>query len=183
MSKLIGKRVLVITSNAGVEQDEYAVPVQALRESGAEVVHAAPTAGVVHSLVNDSEQGTDFEATVPLKKAKSEDFDLLLVPGGTINADTLRRNEHALALVTEFARSGRPVAAICHAPWLLVEAELLLGKTLTSYASIQTDVRNAGGAWIDERIVSDDADGWTLITSREPGDLKHFVRGIEDALS
>ncbi|MEV5200735.1 DJ-1/PfpI family protein [Streptomyces sp. NPDC053720] len=110
-------------------------------------------------------------------------YDLLLVPGGTLNADALRGQDAATGIVRSFASSGRPVAAICHGPWALVEADVVAGKKLTSYSSLKTDIRNAGGEWTDEPVVTDDAQGWTLITSRNPGDLQPFLREVESALA
>jgi protease I len=108
---------------------------------------------------------------------------MLIIPGGTLNADHLRMNEDAVSTVRSFASAGRPVAAICHGPWALVEADAVGGKTLTSYPSLRTDIRNAGGAWLDEPVMRDDAGGWTLITSRTPEDLDDFLREVESALT
>ena len=110
-------------------------------------------------------------------------YEMLLIPGGTLNADFLRRDETAVGLVRSFASTGRPVAAICHGPWALVEADVVKGKTLTSYASLQTDIRNAGAEWVDTSVVSDAANGWLLITSRTPDDLDDFVGEIDKALA
>ena len=104
-------------------------------------------------------------------------FDLL-IPGGTVNADKLRLEERAVALAKDFAAAGKPIAAICHGPWLLVEAGLVAGKTLTSYRSVRTDISTAGGTWVDEAAVRSAEDGWTLITSRNPGDLGDFLEAI-----
>jgi protease I len=104
------------------------------------------------------------------------------VPGGTINADTIRQDDGAVSLLKAFASAGKPVAAICHGPWLLVEADLLKGKELTSFASLETDVRNAGGAWVDRSVVTDVEGGFTLVTSRDPDDLDDFVGAVQDAL-
>jgi protease I len=102
-------------------------------------------------------------------------------PGGTLNADELRQGEESVRTVRSFVSTGRPVAAICHGPWALVEADLVRGKTLTSYASLRTDIRNAGGHWVDRSVVSDTAGGWTLVTSRNPGDLDDFLPEVETA--
>ena len=111
------------------------------------------------------------------------DHDLLLLPGGAINADKLRLDDDAVALVQGFVSAGKPVAAICHAPWTLVEAGAVDGKRLASVWSLKTDLRNAGGEWVDESVVVDDANGWTLITSRNPDDLDDFVGAIDEALA
>jgi protease I len=147
---------LVITTNYGIEQDELTVPLQALRDAGIDVTVAAV-----------SNEPINWSA-----------FDLLVVPGGTINADQLRGEADALNIARAFARDGKTIAAICHAPWLLVEADLTRGKTLTSWSSLATDVRNSGATWVDQELVTDDADGWTLITSRSPEDLDAFTGAI-----
>lgn len=108
---------------------------------------------------------------------------MLLVPGGTLNADTLRLQNATTDIIRSFTDSGRPVAAICHGPWALVEAGVVAGKRLTSYASLRTDIRNAGGEWTDEPVVTDGSGGWTLITSRNPGDLDAFLGEIDAALA
>ncbi|MFH9488152.1 type 1 glutamine amidotransferase domain-containing protein [Streptomyces halstedii] len=180
---LSGRRVLAIVTNYGVEQDELVVPVRHLRDAGATVDVAAVTADAVRTLVGDKDPGETVRPSMALSDADPAGYDLLLVPGGTLNADTLRLQNDALDILRSFTSTGRPVAAICHGPWLLVEAGSLTGKTLTSYASLQTDIRNAGGTWVDKPVVTDDADGWRLITSRDPGDLDDFLREIDAVLS
>jgi protease I len=179
---LSGRSVLAIVTNYGVEQDELVVPVEHLRSNGAKVDVAAVSAEPVQTLVGDKDPGKTVRPTLTLGEAGASAYDLLLVPGGTLNADHLRQDEQAVSAVRSFASSGRPVAAICHGPWLLVEADVLRGKTLTSYASLRTDVRNSGGQWVDRPVVSDDAGGWTLVTSRTPDDLDDFLREVEAAL-
>ena len=110
-------------------------------------------------------------------------YDMLLIPGGTLYADSLRLDETAVGLVRSFTSTGRPVADICHGPWALVEADGVKGKALTSYASLQTHIRNAGAQWVDTSVVADDANGWLLITSRTPDDLDDFVGEIDKALA
>lgn len=183
MADLSGKRVLIIVTNAGVERDELLTPLTELREAGATVTVAAVEKAPVRTLVNDDEDGPAVDADVALGDVSADDHDVLVVPGGTINADTLRIDATALDLVRAFSGSGRPVAAVCHAPWLLVEADLVRGKTLTSFPSLRTDVQNAGGSWVDREVVRDDTGGWALLTSRTPDDLPAFVRAIADELS
>lgn len=180
---LTGRRVLAIVTTYGVEQDELVVPLEHLRAAGAHVDVAAPGKGTVETLVGDKDPGRQVDADLDLADVDLDGYDLLLVPGGTINADSLRLEEKAVGAVSTFARSGRPVAAICHGPWLVVEAGLATGKTLTSYPTLQTDVRNAGGTWTDEAVVSDSTDGWTLVTSRTPDDLDDFLREVDAALA
>ncbi|GAB3476992.1 DJ-1/PfpI/YhbO family deglycase/protease [Nocardiopsis coralliicola] len=177
-----GKRVLVIVSNQGVEQDELVKPVEALEAAGAQVTIAAQRAGTVRSLVHDWELGAEVDAEAALADVAAGDFDAVVVPGGTINADNLRRDTDAQRLVTDTARAGRPVAAVCHAPWLIIDAGLAAGRTLTSYGTLQTDLSNAGAEWVDREVVVDTGGGFTLITSRNPGDLDAFTAAISDAL-
>ncbi|GAA3211161.1 type 1 glutamine amidotransferase domain-containing protein [Oerskovia jenensis] len=180
---LAGRRVLAIVTNYGVEQDELVVPLEHLRSAGADVDVAAVTIDPVETLVGDKDPGTTVPPTLRLQDVDPAGYDLLLVPGGTLNADSLRLEDAAIAAVTSFTTSGRPVAAICHGPWVLVEAGVLAGKTLTTYPSLRTDVRNAGGTWEDRSVVRDDAGGWTLVTSRTPGDLPDFLREIDAVLA
>ncbi|WLQ46359.1 type 1 glutamine amidotransferase [Streptomyces poriferorum] len=177
------RKVLAIVTNYGVEQDELVVPVDHLRGWGAQVDVAAVTKGPVETLVGDREPGRTLDPDLTLDDVDPAAYDLLLVPGGTLNADTLRTQSSADRIVRAFTGSGRPVAAICHGPWVLVEAGAVAGKRLTSYASLQTDIRNAGGDWADLPVVTDDSGGWTLITSRNPGDLEPFIREIDAALA
>ncbi|WP_040584556.1 DJ-1/PfpI/YhbO family deglycase/protease [Segniliparus rugosus] len=177
------KRVLFITAQVGVERDELLVPLERLRASGAATAHAAPRPGQVQTWLNDVDHDVTVTAGLSLDDARAQDYDALVVPGGTVNADNLRALDPAVRLVRDFARDGKPIALVCHAPWLLVEADLLPGKTLTSYHSIRSDIVNAGGDWTDQPVVLDEANGWPLITSRNPGDLEDFSSAIIEALS
>ncbi|MFF0291607.1 type 1 glutamine amidotransferase domain-containing protein [Streptomyces sp. NPDC005262] len=176
------RNVLAIVTNYGVEQDELLVPLEHLRGWGADVDVAAVSAGDVQTLVGDEAPGEIVRPELTLREVDPADYDLLLVPGGTLNADRLRREASATDIVRSFTSTGRPVAAICHGPWALVEAGVLEGKKLTSYPSLRTDIRNAGGEWADEPVIKDDSGGWPLITSRNPGDLGPFLREIDAAL-
>ncbi|MBD8539694.1 type 1 glutamine amidotransferase domain-containing protein [Frigoribacterium sp. CFBP 8751] len=182
-TELTGRRVLAIVTNYGVEQDELVVPVAKLREQGATVVVAGVSTEPIQTLVGDKDPGQTVRPDTTIAEVDAADHDLLLVPGGTINADTLRTESDAVDLVTAFATAGKPIAAICHGPWALIEAGLVRGKELTSYASLQTDVRNAGGTWVDRSVVTDVEQGFTLVTSRDPGDLDDFVRETSTALA
>lgn len=179
---LTGRRVIAITTNYGVEQDELVVPVDRLRRQNAAVDIAAATSDPIETLVHDKDPGKSVQPDVTLAKVGATTYDLLLVPGGTLNADSLRLNQDALRLLAAFTSAGRPVAAICHGPWLLVEGDVVRAKQLTSYASLATDIRNAGGHWVDQSVVVDDTGEWRLITSRDPGDLNDFVEEIDRAL-
>ncbi|MEU2674313.1 type 1 glutamine amidotransferase domain-containing protein [Streptomyces sp. NPDC007164] len=177
------RKVLAIVTNYGVVQDELLVPLEHLRGWGAEVDVAATSTEEVRTLVSDKAPGKTIRPELALADVDPSAYDLLLVPGGTLNADALRGQDSATGIVRSFASSGRPVAAICHGPWALVEADVVAGKKLTSYSSLKTDIRNAGGEWTDEPVVTDDAQGWTLITSRNPGDLQPFLREVDSALA
>ncbi|MFG2596520.1 type 1 glutamine amidotransferase domain-containing protein [Streptomyces sp. NPDC048462] len=180
---LNGHRVLVLVTNYGVEQDELLVPLRRLRDDGAEVTVAAASAEPVQTLVGDKDPGESVDPDTTFDQVDPGERQLLLIPGGTLNADQLRLDEKALAIVRAFAASGRPIAAICHGPWALVEAGLVRGRTLTSYPSLQTDIRNAGAAaWVDEPVVSDSEGPCTLVTSRTPKDLDVFIDAINKAL-
>ncbi|MEU6390847.1 type 1 glutamine amidotransferase domain-containing protein [Streptomyces sp. NPDC046939] len=183
-TSLNGRRVLALVTNYGVEQDELVVPVKKLKEQGADVTIAAQSSDAVQTLVGDKDPGQNVDPDTTIEAVDADGYDLLLLPGGTLNADTLRLDEKAVATAKAFVASGRPIAAICHGPWLLVEADVLDGKTLTSYPSLKTDIKNAGAkAWVDEPVVRCTASGFTLITSRTPKDLDDFVGGIGETLT
>lgn len=176
------RKVLAVVTNYGVEQDELLVPLEHLRGAGARVDVAAVSMDDILTLVGDKDPGKTVRPDLTLDDADPADYDLLLIPGGTLNADTLRLQSATNGIIRSFTDSGRPVAAICHGPWALVEAGVVPDKRLTSYPSLRTDIRNAGGEWTDEPVVTDGSGGWTLITSRNPGDLEPFVREIRTAL-
>ncbi|MCC8907601.1 type 1 glutamine amidotransferase domain-containing protein [Curtobacterium sp. GD1] len=179
MAALDGKKILVIATNYGVEQDEILVPIDQLRERGATVTVAAQETGAIATLVGDKDPGKNVDPDTTIAGVNAGSFDALVVPGGTINADTLRTDQQAVSLVQAFAEAGKPVAAICHGPWTLIEAGVVSGKTITSFPSLQTDVRNAGAEWVDQEVQVDGG----LITSRNPDDLPAFVDAIESALT
>ncbi|MEV6337840.1 type 1 glutamine amidotransferase domain-containing protein [Nocardia vinacea] len=176
--ELRGVRALVITANTGVEHDELLMPLDWLREHGAVAVHATPERGEVQTFRHDVDKDEIVQPDAALNDLEVDDFDLLVVPGGTVNVDKLRVCDRAVEVAQQFVRAGKPVAAICHGPWLLVEADVVAGKTLTSYHSLRTDVVNAEGRWIDRAVVRSDENGWPLITSRSPGDLTEFTDAI-----
>ncbi|WP_375001343.1 type 1 glutamine amidotransferase domain-containing protein [Aeromicrobium sp. CTD01-1L150] len=174
MSALSGRTIAFLTSQTGVEKSELTDPWAAVEGAGGTPEHVAPEADTVQSMVGDVDKDETFRATVAVADADVARYDALVVPGGTVNADTLRTNAQAVALVKAFVEASKPVAAICHGPWVLVEAGVLPGKTLTSFPSLQTDVRNAGGTWQDHEVFHCRANGWDLITSRKPDDLPAF---------
>ena len=183
-SKLNGKRVLIITSNTGIERDELVKPLQTLRAHGAQVTHGSSKGGTTQTFVGDTEKDITVESDVQLSDVVSSDFDALVIPGGTVNADTLRQDAAALGLINDFVKAGKTVAAICHGPWALIDAGVIKGKTLTSYKSVRIDLENAGAAgWVDAQVKECKANGWTLITSRTPDDLPAFNEAIANAVA
>ena len=183
-AQLNGKNILIITSNTGIERDELLKPLEALRSFGATVTHASSKGGTTQTFVGDTEKDQTVESDVQLSDVASSDFDALVIPGGTVNADTLRQDAAALRLINDFVKAGKTVAAICHGPWALIDAGVIKGKTLTSYKSVRIDLENAGAAaWVDAQVKECKANGWTLITSRTPDDLPAFNEAIAKALA
>ena len=169
---LQGRRIAILAMD-GVEQSELEQPRRALDEAGAITHLIAPADGSIQAMNHDA-QGSRIPVDRILAEARPGDYDALLLPGGVANPDQLRLNERAVQFVREFMLADKPVAAICHAPWMLVEADAVAGRTLTSWPSLQTDIRNAGGKWVDEQVRIDDR----LITSRKPEDLPAFCAAI-----
>lgn len=182
-TQLQGKKILIITSDSGIERDELVKPLETLRGFGAMVTHASTKGGVTQTCLNDADKDITVQADTALSAVSTADYDALVIPGGTVNADTLRQDTDAQRIVNEFVSAGKTVAAICHGPWLLIDAGVVAGKTLTSYSSVRTDLLNADAAdWVDAEVKQCPANGWTLITSRTPKDLPAFNQAIADAL-
>lgn len=173
---LDGTTVGLFLAPEGTEEVEFTEPKQAVSDAGAEVDVLGMVAGEGQTVNSDLEWSDAYEVDRTFEKASAEEYDALIVPGGTVGADTLRTDEDAVALLREHVADGKPAGVICHGPWTLVEAGVVEGRTLTSYPSLQTDVRNAGGEWVDEEVVIDDG----LITSRNPDDLDAFCDAIVD---
>jgi protease I len=167
--QLQGKKIAFLVANEGVEQVELTKPLEAVQEAGAEVDLLAPEAGEVQAF-NHLDKGETFTAGKAVADADASDYDGLVLPGGVANPDQLRTEEAAVGFVRSFFESGKPVGAICHAPWTLVEAGVVDGRTVTSWPSLQTDLRNAGAEWVDEEVHVDQG----LVTSRKPDDLDAF---------
>ena len=170
-------KIAFLTADEGIEAVELQKPWQALSDAGHEVELVSPKSGQVQ-LFNHLDKADTQQVDVTVDQAKVADYDALVLPGGVANPDALRMEEAAVSFVKEFAGSGKPVAAICHAPWTLIEAGVVEGKRLTSWPSLQTDLRNAGADWVDEQVVVDG----NLITSRNPDDIPAFNQAILDAL-
>jgi protease I len=166
---LNGKRIAFLVANEGIEQVELTEPWKAVEEAGGrpELISIEP--GQVQAF-NHLDKGDKFDVDKTVDEADESDYDGLVLPGGVANPDVLRTNESAVSFTRSFFESGKPVGAICHGPWTLVEADVLQGRTVTSWPSIKTDIRNAGGTWVDEEVHVDNG----LVTSRKPDDLPAF---------
>ena len=168
MGKLDGKKVAILVAS-GFEQVEMTKPREALQEAGAQTTIVSPKSDPIQGM-NHADKGDKFDVDLTLEKAKATDYDALLIPGGLLNPDELRSTPAALEFTRHFFRAGKPVASICHGPWVLIDAEVVEGRTLTSWPAIQTDVKNAGGNWVNEEVVVDNG----LVTSRNPDDIPAF---------
>ncbi|MFG2222692.1 type 1 glutamine amidotransferase domain-containing protein [Streptomyces sp. NPDC048644] len=174
-------QIAFLVAPEGVEQVELTEPWQAVVDAGV-VPHLVSTAPGSVQAFHHLDKADTFTVNRTLEKARVDDYDGLILPGGVANPDELRTDERAVAFARGFFDAGKPVAAICHAPWTLVEADVVRGRTLTSWPSLATDIRNAGGTWVDERVkVCTDGPN-TLVTSRKPGDLKAFCTTLVNEL-
>jgi protease I len=172
---LDGKRILILATN-GFEQPELEVPRDKLKAAGAKVDVVSPESGEIKGW-DKKDWGRPVKVDKVLSEAKVDDYDAIVLPGGQINPDLLRVNAEALELIRGFYNAGKTVAAVCHAPWLLIETGIAKGRKMTSYHSMKTDVINAGAQWEDKEVVTDNG----IITSRNPGDLDAFsVKIIEE---
>lgn len=171
-SNLQGKKIAILATD-GFEQVELTEPKKALEQAGAQTVVIAPKSGQIKGW-NHTDRGQDVKVDRTLEQAKPSEFDALLLPGGVMNPDTLRMEPKAVDFVREFSQSGKPVASICHGPWMLVEAGVVKGKTIASWPSLKTDIKNAGGNWVDKEVATDGQ----FITSRNPDDLPAFNKTL-----
>ncbi len=180
--ELHGMRVAFVVANEGIEEVELTEPWQAVLEAGGSPRLIAPEPGEVQAM-NHLDKSDKFPVDRTTADIGVDDFDALVLPGGVANPDQLRMDEAAVNFIRSMFDAGKPVAAICHGPWTLVEADVLRGRTLTSWPSLKTDIGNAGGSWVDEEVVVDTKGPNTLITSRKPDDLKAFNREIIEVFS
>jgi protease I len=171
--ELQGKRIAILAAT-GVEQVELEQPRDAVESAGAQTEVVSIEEGEIQAMNHDIDKGDKIAVDRLVSEASPDDYDALILPGGTMNPDNLRQDEHAVRFVQDFFRAGKPVGVICHAPWTLVEADLVRGRTLTSYPSVRTDIRNAGGNVVDEEVVTDQG----LVSSRSPDDLPAFCAKI-----
>lgn len=176
-NELNGKKVAILVEK-GFEQVELTEPKKALEQAGAQTHIVSPQEGTVKGW-NHTNWGDDFPVDVSLDQANADDYDALVLPGGVMNPDHLRRNQKAQQFVRAFFEAGKPVAAICHAPWMLIDAGVVNGRTLTSYPTLQLDLKNAGANWVDQEVVVDNG----LVTSRNPDDIPAFNRKMIEEIS
>jgi protease I len=172
MTRLNGKRIAILLTN-GVEQSEMTEPRKALQQAGATAEIVSPANGEIQAM-NHDDKADKFKVDVPLSQAKPEKYDALVLPGGVANPDELRMDPAAVQFVRWFFDNKKPVAAICHGPWMLVEADVVRDRTLTSWPSLKTDIRNAGGRWVDREVIQEGM----LTTSRKPADLPAFIQAM-----
>jgi protease I len=175
---LQGRRIAILAAD-GVERIELQDPREAVQDAGGETELLSLKTGDIQARNNDLESAGTFTVDRMVSDVSVDDYDALLLPGGTVNPDKLRLDEGAVAFVRAFVNSGKPVATICHGPWTLVEADVVSGRTLTSYPSVRTDLRNAGATVVDEEVVVDG----NIISSRSPDDLPAFCQKIVDAFA
>ncbi len=173
MADLNGKKVAFVLKR-GVEQPELTEPWRVIEEAGGQPVLISEEPGTITALIGDWDRGDDFTVDLTLDEADPADYDALVLPGGTLNSDKIRTNQQAIDFVKAFFDQNKPVASICHGPWILIEAGVVPGRTLTSTARISTDLKNAGATWVDQEVVVDG----NLITSRSPRDLDAFNAAI-----
>ncbi|HEY6737643.1 MAG TPA: type 1 glutamine amidotransferase domain-containing protein [Actinopolymorphaceae bacterium] len=170
---LQGRRIAILATN-GVEQSELVEPREAVTDAGADVDLISLENGKIQAVEHDMNAKDTFAVDKRVAEVSPDDYDGLILPGGALNPDKLRQDEKAVGFVRDFVQSGKPVGVICHGPWTLVEADVVRGRTLTSYPSVRTDLRNAGATWVDQEVVTDNG----LVSSRGPQDLPAFCAKI-----
>jgi len=177
MATLSNKKIAILTEE-GFEQVELTSPLEALKEAGAQVDVISPKSGKIKAW-NHTDWGIEIDVDKELSTVSPDDYDALMLPGGVMNPDKLRQNKEAVAFVSAFLDEGKPVAAICHGPQVLIETGMLSRRNMTSYPSLQTDLKNAGAQWVDEEVVVDNG----LVTSRKPDDLPAFNKKMIEEIA
>ena len=174
--ELAGKKIAILATDR-FEETELTGPQQALREAGAKVAVVAPHGGAIQGM-NHHDLGNKVPVDQTLDEAKPEEFDAIVLPGGVANPDQLRSDEKAVRFIRAFYDQQKPIAAICHGPWTLIEADVVRGRTMTSWPSLKTDLKNAGAKWVDREVVVDGG----LVTSRKPDDISAFCKATIDVV-
>ena len=177
--KLDGKKIAILIAQRGTEDPEFTQPRAAMEQAGATVTIISLEPGEAKTVNHDLDPGSAYKIDKAIADVSAADFDGLIVPGGCVGADKLRGSEKVVAFVRDFFSQNKPVGAICHAPWTLIEANVVKGRTLTSYPTLQTDIRNAGGTWVDKEVCVDRG----LVTSRNPKDLPAFCNKLLEAFA
>lgn len=171
---LHGKKIAILIAPRGTEEPEFVQPKKAVEDAGATVVVVGLEAGAAQTVNNDLDPGSKYSVDKSIGEVSASEFDGLVIPGGSVGADKLRSDKKVVSFVHDFFAQEKPVGVICHGPWVLVEADVVRGRTLTSYPTVSTDIRNAGGTWVDQEVVTDKG----LVTSRNPKDLPAFCAKI-----
>ena len=178
-NELQGKKIAILLAPVGTEQVEFTEPKKAVEDEGATVDVVGIETGDAQTMNSDVNPGETFTVEKTFTEVSADEYDGLIVPGGTVGADTLRGDEDAVKFIHSFFEQAKPVGVICHGPWTLVEAGVVSGRTLTSYPTLQTDILNAGGNWVDEEVVTDQG----LVTSRNPDDLPAFCAKVVEEIA
>jgi protease I len=178
-NELQGKKIAILLAPVGTEQVEFEESKKAVETEGATVDVVGLQTGDAQTMNSDVNPGDTFTVEKTFSEVSADEYDGLIVPGGTVGADKLRGSDEAVSFVHSFFEQAKPVGVICHGPWMLVEADVVKGRTLTSYPTLQTDIRNAGGNWVDEEVVVDQG----LVTSRNPDDVPAFCAKIVEEFS
>ncbi len=178
-NQLQNQSVALLIAPRGTEEREFTDPKMAVQEAGGTVDVVSFETGDAQTVNGDLDPGNNYPVNLTFSDVSADDYDAVIVPGGTVGADKLRGNSEAVRFVRNFFEQEKPVGAICHGPWVLVEADVLHGRTLTSYPTLQTDIRNAGGTWVNEEVVTDQG----LVTSRNPDDLPAFCEKVVEEIA